>query len=338
MRVFMSYAQIDEELAGAIAAGLDDLSITYVCDRKMPDWADDVPSVERNGLGAAAELLVILSPASVRSLWLPFEVGFASALCKTVLGFVCHPSLELPAFLQNAYCAATLEDLQRFFVGETPVDRALAAASPTMAHLCESAAMVAVDTMRLLLSVATPRSYGIHIRRYPEHLAVVKRSFRVLAAEGAKDHLHDGTRRRVELLCGRLKWFLERLSQPQGRPQLHSDYFRIFAWIHREVANLVRTLIPSTTEELHEWLDAYFEGEGVGQPRSADELIALRHRIQGAYLESGQIHTIWDDVDNKLAIPYLMIDERLVPLFMTVEEVDALVRASEPPQADPTTP
>lgn len=318
MRLFVSFSRVDERLANDVAGVLDELQVEYKADIKDVDWAEDVPATLSNGLAAATDYLVVVSPASLGSAWLPFEAGLAIGQHKTLLSLTVHPALALPGYLQASRALTDAEHVRAYLTQPTHAPEALEPVRPLdpddTVLLCESAATVAVDLMRLFLGVASPRAYARHVDRYGELHHGLARSWDEFHRAWMKVELADDRlRSRSVLLSTRLSWLLARLGQPPPRFGIERGYFEVFVALHRELVVLVAALIPNTATDLRAWIERHLALGEHTAPSDADALIALRHRLQGAFLESGRIVTIWDDVDHKLAIPYLMIDERLIP-------------------------
>jgi hypothetical protein len=58
---------------------------------------------------------VIVSPASIKSAWVPFEIGYFTALKRRVLPYLVHPSTDLPGYLSSLKHIATMEELSAYF-------------------------------------------------------------------------------------------------------------------------------------------------------------------------------------------------------------------------------
>ena len=114
-RVFISYSSVDEDQALRLAATLEDAQVEYFLDRKDIRWGDDVTDEIRRGLSECSSIVVIISPGSAKSQWVPFEIGHALGLNKKVLPFLTHPAVDLPAFLQRLHYETTLDGVKEFF-------------------------------------------------------------------------------------------------------------------------------------------------------------------------------------------------------------------------------
>jgi hypothetical protein len=114
-RVFISYSSVDREQVQGLAKALDEVPIPYFLDQKEIQWGDDINDKIGRGLAECFALIVVLSPASVKSQWVPFEIGQAVGLDKRVLPFLTHPSVEIPAFLQKFHYETSIEGVTSFF-------------------------------------------------------------------------------------------------------------------------------------------------------------------------------------------------------------------------------
>ena len=99
--VFMSYSHIDASIANEIGSAIHNAGITHFRDVKDIKWGDQIDASVQTALEDSNALLVIISPASLKSLWVPYEIGYFSALKRPILPYLTHPSLELPSFISN---------------------------------------------------------------------------------------------------------------------------------------------------------------------------------------------------------------------------------------------
>lgn len=113
-KVFISYSSVDDGMAKQLTAALDEIGIQYFFDRKDVEWGDDVVRKITDGLSESAALIVIISPASLKSQWVPFEIGHATGLGKKILPFLTHPSLDVPAYLQRLHHKTDLKAVQDY--------------------------------------------------------------------------------------------------------------------------------------------------------------------------------------------------------------------------------
>ena len=68
-QVFISYSRDDYELAAQIGHALHEAGVAYYLDQKKIDWGTRVTKEVQKALSNCAALVVILSPASLKSKW-----------------------------------------------------------------------------------------------------------------------------------------------------------------------------------------------------------------------------------------------------------------------------
>ncbi len=113
--VFISYSSIDEQMATSLAKTLEEHNVGYFLDHKHMIWGGDVTQQVSAAIRRCTHLLVIISPASLKSDWVPFEVGYAQALRKTILPFLMHPSLDLPEYLRRLHYVIVADEVVKYF-------------------------------------------------------------------------------------------------------------------------------------------------------------------------------------------------------------------------------
>ncbi len=115
LNTFISCAASDSAIAHQIGEVLDELGVSYFHDQRDISFGEAISDNVQNALVSSSNVLIVVSPASVKSNWLPFEVGKALALGKTVLPYLTHPALELPSYLSNFRCATTVDEIKAYF-------------------------------------------------------------------------------------------------------------------------------------------------------------------------------------------------------------------------------
>ncbi|MGE3311885.1 MAG: toll/interleukin-1 receptor domain-containing protein [Limisphaerales bacterium] len=110
--VFLSYSHMDKSVADAICALLEELGISYFRDSASIDLGDSITGEVQAALNGCMMLVVIVSPASVKSLWVPYEIGRATALDKKVIPFLTHRALALPLYMSDLSNTADIEVLR----------------------------------------------------------------------------------------------------------------------------------------------------------------------------------------------------------------------------------
>lgn len=126
--VFISYSQRDAELADDLTSVLSKLSIDYFQDVRGIGVGEDISTRVREELDNCVVVLVIISPASLKSHWVPYEIGHASALGKVVLPYLTHPDLEVPPYIRELNSATAKQQIANYFAGKFRDDARLTAA------------------------------------------------------------------------------------------------------------------------------------------------------------------------------------------------------------------
>ena len=114
--VFVSYSRVDRELVKRIEEILQSYKLKYFLDEKDIGWGDTITeSIEENLSKKASHIIVVISPASVKSSWVSYEIGFAKASGVKILPFLTHPSMEIPQFLASYNYISDLEQIDKYF-------------------------------------------------------------------------------------------------------------------------------------------------------------------------------------------------------------------------------
>lgn len=114
-KVFISYASVDKKQAKQIAKTLSGIHIKYFLDSKHINWGDDITGKIAKDLASSSHVIVLVSPASLKSKWVQYEVGYASALGKRILPFLSHPSLDLPDYLNRYQYKTRIAEIKKYF-------------------------------------------------------------------------------------------------------------------------------------------------------------------------------------------------------------------------------
>lgn len=118
--VFISYQKNDRESAVKVAeyfqaAGIDVYFDVYDTDLKTQHQNDNPKAVTKaicNGINNSSHMLVIVSPNTISSSWVPFEIGYGYD--KTELGVLCLkgiPKGKLPEYVRTAPIIRDIYDL-----------------------------------------------------------------------------------------------------------------------------------------------------------------------------------------------------------------------------------
>ncbi|MCA9195288.1 MAG: toll/interleukin-1 receptor domain-containing protein [Planctomycetales bacterium] len=113
--VFISYSHVDSAIADSICTALEAANVSYFRDVKSIDWGDGINEEVRTALLESQSILAIISRASLQSVWVPFEVGYCSALGRKVLPFLVQPLLDLPGYISGVKYLSNLDDVSAYF-------------------------------------------------------------------------------------------------------------------------------------------------------------------------------------------------------------------------------
>lgn len=112
--VFISYAHEDSALVDQLCNRLSTAGLKFFRDTKNISWGGRISSDVQRALELAGGVVVVVSPASVKSQWVPYEVGYATALRKPILPFLTHPSIDLPGYLADLRFITDLDQIETF--------------------------------------------------------------------------------------------------------------------------------------------------------------------------------------------------------------------------------
>src|SRR5262245_34639539 len=113
MKFFISYSHADKEIALDIRRVCEKLEVSCFLDEKDISWGQSVTGAIAHGLRDCTHLIVVLSPASLKSAWVSYEVGRATERGMTILPFLTHPSIDLPGFFPDARRVSSIDELRK---------------------------------------------------------------------------------------------------------------------------------------------------------------------------------------------------------------------------------
>lgn len=70
-RMFISYSHVDSDFVDTLTGILEELDVPYFRDTKYIDWGANIDTAVSEALKGSSHLLVVLSPASESSAWVP---------------------------------------------------------------------------------------------------------------------------------------------------------------------------------------------------------------------------------------------------------------------------
>jgi hypothetical protein len=114
-KVLISYSQVDSEIADAIVRALLKQSVEIIRDVRDVSWGESVELKVGKGFDEITTVLVVISPASLKSQWMPYEIGFVTGKGKAVIPFITNPSLEIPADIKGLKSLTHISQIQEYF-------------------------------------------------------------------------------------------------------------------------------------------------------------------------------------------------------------------------------
>lgn len=100
-KVLISYSQADSEIADEIVRTLLKQNVEIVRDLRDVSWGESVELKVDKGLDEISAVLVVISAASLKSQWMPYEIGFFTGRGKTVIPYITDPALEIPTDIKS---------------------------------------------------------------------------------------------------------------------------------------------------------------------------------------------------------------------------------------------
>lgn len=128
-RIFISHQKKDAEVARKIADYLEDAGIdTYFdqydnsIDRSDPN---SVVQAIRTGIENSTHMIVVFSPNTFESMWVPWEIGYAynSQIALNVLRLKGVAKDKLPEYLKVVKVILDIWDINQFISNLTNIDR-----------------------------------------------------------------------------------------------------------------------------------------------------------------------------------------------------------------------
>jgi TIR domain len=114
MGVFISYSHVDTDYVLSLTRLLEAHKIPYFLDSKDIMWGSSINDDIRQAFDNAEYLIVVLSPASLKSTWVPYEIGLARGKNIKILPILIHPSLDLPSYIGDIKYLTSLNEVEHF--------------------------------------------------------------------------------------------------------------------------------------------------------------------------------------------------------------------------------
>ena len=96
-QVFLSHATADKYLAKVLCEKIEKTGAKTFRDDRDIDGGDDIPEKIRREIIHSKELLVLLTPESIKRIWVQLEIGAAWGRGKRIIAVLCHvPVSKIP--------------------------------------------------------------------------------------------------------------------------------------------------------------------------------------------------------------------------------------------------
>lgn len=116
MNIFISHKQEDQVKAMMVADAFRKIGVEYyldVLDNFVINSGEELTSHIREALNKCTDLLVVMSPATRFSQWVPFEIGMASQAYMPIANYMSE-DVQLPEFLEFWPRLKTPDDIVKY--------------------------------------------------------------------------------------------------------------------------------------------------------------------------------------------------------------------------------
>jgi hypothetical protein len=117
--VFISYSHINKDIARRLSKRLERIGVDCFLDEKDIGWGSPITQEVSQALADCLALIVIVSASSLKSPWVPFEIGQAISKNKRVLPLLTDPALDLPAYLSSLSYVAGVDAAVKYFKSDS---------------------------------------------------------------------------------------------------------------------------------------------------------------------------------------------------------------------------
>ncbi len=182
----------------------------------------------------------------------------------------------------------------------------------------ETLAMIFVDLMRLFYVSISEAAKSANADRYLEFLIISERHSRDLQAQY---HLFGselaGIRIQIGKLDRRISWLMERFRV--GSAVIAQSVETVFNALS-DMSGIINELCleshpdvyAANQQRVRQYIDSRLGPAATAKRTPIDDLFSVRLQTQSALLENDTLRSIADDLDQRLGIPYFMIDHLLL--------------------------
>lgn len=117
--IFISYSHINKDIARRLSKRLERMGMDYFLDEKDIGWGSPISQEVSRALGDCVALIVIVSASSLKSTWVPFEIGQAMSANKKILPLITDPALDVPAYISNLSYVTEINAAVKYFKSDS---------------------------------------------------------------------------------------------------------------------------------------------------------------------------------------------------------------------------
>jgi hypothetical protein len=114
-QVFISYNHEDIRFVNKLVNKLQKIGVRCFQDEKGITWGQEIRKEVHNALELSIAVLVVISSSSIKSQWVPYEIGRASAKDKVILPLLTDPRMELPDYIAGIKYIRSVSQVLDFF-------------------------------------------------------------------------------------------------------------------------------------------------------------------------------------------------------------------------------
>lgn len=114
MKFFISYNHSDQKIANALSSVFEAKGVDHFLDEKSIQPGDNIINEIPEKLNNSSHVIVIISPGSLKSVWVPFELGIAKANNLIVIPFLSHPEIDVPPYIAGLKYITELQELEAY--------------------------------------------------------------------------------------------------------------------------------------------------------------------------------------------------------------------------------
>ena len=169
--IFISYSHSDKQFVTDLVRCLREVDVECFLDEERIQWGERITDRVREALKTCIAVVVIISPSSLKSQWVPFEIGHAMGANsmganKMILPLLTHEMVDVPDYLREFRYQCDIDSAVAFFQSETWKNHV------TLAHgtMSRDLTKLREDIKNLLQEITFLESGYLPGRRDPEEL------------------------------------------------------------------------------------------------------------------------------------------------------------------------